>query len=244
MVAKSKIMNNKNIIGVIGGMGPYASAYFYKLLIKKSTEEYGAKNNDDYPEIVIDSVPVPDFISDTNNLAVAKEILISRVKALNNFGCNIIAMACNTGHLLYQDLAKNSEVPFVSLIELVCQKAKNNGMEKVGLLATETTIKMQLYHSILKQDGVEVINPDDNFLKKQEEIIRFVIANGETKEFENVLSDMTSKFIKDNNLDGVILGCTELPLVFPNCKFKNVIDSLDVLADHLLKNFYGSRETS
>ena len=71
-----------------------------------------------------------------------------------------------------------------------------------------------------------------------------MIANGETKEFENVLSDMTSKFIKDNNLDGVILGCTELPLVFPNCKFKNVIDSLDVLADHLLKNFYGSRETS
>lgn len=231
-------MKKKNIIGVIGGMGPYASAYFYKLLIKKSTEDYKAKNNDDYPEIVVDSVPVPDFISDTKRLSEAKKTLISRVKALNNFGCNTIAMACNTGHLLYQDLVKNSQVPFMSLIELVCLKAKDRGMKKVGLMATKTTIKTQIYHKVLKKEGIEVINPDNNFLKKQEEIIRYVIANGETKKFEGVLSGMTDMFIKDNNLDGVILGCTELPLVFPNGKFNNVIDSLDVLADHLLKNFY------
>jgi len=240
----SNYMKKKNIIGVIGGMGPYASAFFYKLLIKKSTEEYGAKNNDDYPEIVIDSVPVPDFISDIDHLTAAKEILISRVKALNNFGCNIIAMACNTGHLLYSDLAKNSEVPFVSLIEIVCQKAKNSGMKRVGLMATETTIKMQLYHKILEEEGIKVITPDKALIKKQEDVIRFVIANGETKKFDGVLSDMANKFVKDNDLDGVILGCTELPLVFPSYKFRNVIDSLDVLADHLLKNFYGSRETS
>lgn len=234
-------MKKKNIIGVIGGMGPYASAYFYKLLIKKSTEEYGAKNNDDYPEIVIDSVPVPDFISDTKCLSAAKKTLVSRVKALNNFGCNIIAMACNTGHLLYPDLVKNSQVPFISLVELVCMKAKDRGMKRVGLLATETTIKTELYHKILKQEKIEVINPDDDFLKKQEDIIRFVVANGETKKFENVLSDMTGKFIENNNLDGVILGCTELPLVFPNGKFKNTIDSLEILADYLLKNFYDNK---
>ncbi|PIP57727.1 hypothetical protein COX03_01555 [Candidatus Woesebacteria bacterium CG22_combo_CG10-13_8_21_14_all_39_10] len=234
-------MNKKNIIGLIGGMGPYASAYFYKLLIIKSTKEYGAKNNDDYPEIVIDSVPVPDFISDTKQLPDAKRMLLSRVRALNNFGCNIIAMTCNTGHLLYQDLVDSSHAPFISLVELVCRKAKTSGMKKVGLLATETTVKTQLYHKILKREGIEVITPDKNLLKKQENIIRYVIANGETKKFEAVLSDMVSGFIKDNDLDGVILGCTELPLVFPNGKFECVIDSLDVLADYLLKNFYYSK---
>jgi len=261
-------MNKKNIIGLIGGMGPYASAYFYKLLIIKSTKEYGAKNNDDYPEIVIDSVPVPDFISDTKQLPDAKRMLLSRVRALNNFGCNIIAMTCNTGHLLYQDLVvralnnfgcniiamtcntghllyqdlvDSSHAPFISLVELVCRTAKASGMKKVGLLATKTTVKTQLYHKILKREGIEVITPDKNLLKKQENIIRYVIANGETKKFEAVLSDMVSGFIKDNDLDGVILGCTELPLVFPNGKFECVIDSLDVLADYLLKNFYYSK---
>jgi aspartate racemase len=234
-------MNTKKMIGVIGGMGPYASAYFYKLLITKSTKEYGAKNNDDYPEVVIDSVPVPDFISDTKHLSVAKKILMSRVMALNNFGCNVIAMACNTGHLLYTDLAKNSQAPFISLIKLACLRAKDTGMKRVGLLATETTIRTQLYHKILKGEDVETITPDKVFLKKMENMIRFVIANGETTRFETTLTDMTNGFIKNNNLDGVILGCTELPLVLPNGKLNNIIDSLDVLADYLLKNFYTNK---
>lgn len=231
-------MKNKNIIGIIGGMGPSASAYLYKILIKKSTEEYGATNNDDFPEILIDSVPVPDFISDTKQLSTAKKILISRVKSLNNFGCNIIAMACNTGHLLYSELANNSKAPFVSLIEIVCLNAKERGMKRVGLLATETTIKTQIYHKILKREGIEIIIPNKIFLKKQEEIIRFVIANGETTKYEKILERLTTRFINNNNLDGVILGCTEMPLVFPKNKFQNILDSLDLLADSLLKSYY------
>lgn len=73
-------MNKNKIIGLLGGMGPYASAYFYKLLLDKSRDFYGAKNNNDYPEILVDSVPIPDFISDTRNLKKAREILSERVK--------------------------------------------------------------------------------------------------------------------------------------------------------------------
>src|SRR3990167_4652212 len=98
-------MNRNKAIGLIGGMGPYASAYFYKLLLKKSGEEYGAINNDDFPEILIDSLPVPDFISDTKQLQKATNILVSRTKKLKRFGCKTIAMVCNTGHLLYPKLA-------------------------------------------------------------------------------------------------------------------------------------------
>jgi aspartate racemase len=100
------------IIGLIGGMGPYASAYFYQLLLKKSSDLYGAKNNDDFPEILIDSVPVPDFITNTNGLEVAKNILISRIKKLNSYGVGSIAMICNTSHILYDDLTKISKARF------------------------------------------------------------------------------------------------------------------------------------
>src|SRR3989337_1145860 len=99
-------MKNK-MIGLIGGMGPYASAYFYELLIKKSS---------DYPEVVIDSVPVPDFISDTKQIGFAKKMLISRVRKLNNFGCKTLAMVCNTGHVLYPELSKNSRSEFLSMV--------------------------------------------------------------------------------------------------------------------------------
>lgn len=231
-------MNKKNIIGLIGGMGPYASAYFYKLLLKKSGSEYEAKKNDDYPEIVIDSLPVPDFISDTNQLLKAKNILISRAKKLKAFGCNVITMVCNTGHILYPDLKINSGTQLISLIDLVKVRVKSLELKRVGLLATKVTIEKRVYHDEFDGSGVEIVIPDEKFQKIQERIIREVIAHGETRSFEKILAKKTREFIKNGHLDGVILGCTELPLVFPKDKFDNVIDCLDVLADSLLENYY------
>lgn len=228
----------KKIIGLIGGMGPYASAYLYNLMIKIGSENYGAKNNDDYPEIIIDSVPVPDFISDVKRLDEARDILISRVKSLSNFGCTTIAMACNTGHILYPDLVKVTKANFPSLIDLVSISANRKGLKRVGLLATKTTIESRIYDSALMKLGIQICLPDNKFLQKQEEIIRYVIANGETRTFENVLIEMTQKFIDKEHLDGIILGCTELSLAFPKNKFKNTIDSLDTLANYLLREFY------
>ena len=66
-------MNNQ-IIGIIGGMGPQASAEFYRVLIHRARKQYGAHENNDYPEILIDSVPVPDFLSDTKNMEEAGAI--------------------------------------------------------------------------------------------------------------------------------------------------------------------------
>lgn len=234
-------MNKNNIIGLIGGMGPYASAYFYKLLLKKSSNEYGAKNNDDYPEIVIDSLPVPDFISDTKELQKARKTLISRTRKLKNFGCNMVTMICNTSHIIYPDLQINSGVQLISLIDLVKERVKLLKMKRVGLFATKVAIKKRIYHDEFEESGIEIVTPNKKTQEIQEKIIREVIANGETKVFEKVLSKITREFIKKEHLDAVILGCTELPLVFPKSKFNNVIDCLDVLADSLLANYYSKQ---
>lgn len=231
-----------NIIGLIGGMGPYASSHFYKLLLKKSNDFYGVKNNDDYPEILIDSVPVPDFISDTNKLKVAEKMLISRVKRLNNFGCNTLAMVCNTGHILYPELSKHSQAKFISLIKLVATEAQKKGYKRVGILATKTTIQLGIYKEALSELGIITVNPNSEMQKKHELIIRDVVAGKITSFHKNSLFKMTKDFIKENKLDGVILGCTELPLVFPKDRFENMIDCLDVLSDALLLEYYKNKE--
>ena len=229
---------SNKIIGLIGGMGPYASAYFYKLLLQKSGLLYGARNNDDYPEIVIDSVPVPDFISDTKRINEAKGMLIDRVKSLNGFGCDAIAMVCNTGHIFYEDLAKQSKCEFVSLVELVVNKVKERRLTKVGLLATSTTVDSGLYGKPLSHLGTEVVNPSKEMQQAHERIIRDVIAGKESSQYEHYFYEATREFIEKNDLRGIILGCTELPLVFPKNGFEKVIDCLDVLADELLARYY------
>ena len=231
-------MNKNKIIGLIGGMGPYASAYFYKLLLKKSGDLYGVKNNNDYPEILIDSVPVPDFISNTKQLDIARKILISRIKKLNNFGCKVIAIVCNTAHILYPELSNYSRANFLSLIDLVTARAKKLGMKKVGLLATRTTIELKIYETGLSKMGIQVINPSKQIQKVHEEIIRKTIATEETNLFKEKLYKTTQEFISKEHLDGVILGCTELPLVFPTDRFNNAIDCLDILADELLNIYF------
>jgi len=228
----------KKIIGLIGGMGPFASAYFYKLLLKKSSIIYGAKNNDDFPEILIDSVPVPDFISGTNRLKEAKRILVSRVKKMNDYGVGSIGMVCNTGHILYNDLSKIAKAKFVSMIGLVAEEVEKRGYKRVGILATKTTIIFSLYEKVLSNKGIEVVYPSSEYQKLHEMIIRDTIAgkvvSGEVKKLEQ----STRQFVQKNKLDGVVLGCTELPLVFPKENFKNVIDCMDVLADKLLERYY------
>ncbi len=231
----------KKKIGLIGGMGPYASAFFYKLLLTKSRDIYGALHNNEFPEIVIDSLPVPDFISDTSHIDEAREMLLGSVRKLNAFGVDTIAMVCNTGHILYQDLSQASGVPVVSLIEEVGVAIQNQKLKKVGLLATATTVKTGLYKNHLKAFGITTIDPDKAMQKLHEEIIRELISGSINKEQESKLYRSVKSFVAANKLEGIILGCTELPLIFPKEKFSHVIDCMDVLANALLKDYYESK---
>lgn len=226
------------IIGLIGGMGPYASAYFYKLLLKKSSENYGAKNNDDFPEILIDSVPVPDFISDTSKLRLAKNILISRVKKMDSYGVDSIGMVCNTGHILCDDLSKISRTEFYSMMNLVADEVSRRDLQKVYVLATPTTIKFDLYGKVLSKKGIKVFYPENGIQRLHERIIRNMVRGKKVMKDIKKLEISTKRFIKKNKLNGIVLGCTELPLVFPKNNFKNVIDCMDILADKLLEKYY------
>lgn len=229
-------MIKQKIIGIVGGMGPYASAYFYKLLLDKSRDFYGAKNNNDYPEVLIDSIPIPDFISDSKNLNKAREILLDRVKRMNGYGVNVIGMTCNTAHILFEDLAKVSNVEFISMIDSVSEKVNELGLKRIGLLATPTTISQGIYHKTLADLGISCVNANLKTQKLHEKIVREVIAGRSVK--NELLASQVKRFIKEENLEGLILGCTELPLVFPKEIFVNIVDCLDVLADKLLSKYY------
>ncbi len=219
-------------------MGPYASSYFYNLLLKKSEQNYGAKNNNDYPHIIIDSVPVPDFISDTQNLEVAKDMLLESTKKLNNYGVNIIGMTCNTAHLLYKELSESSNAKFISMIDLVVSKTIKLNLKKVGIFATPTTLKYELYKNAFRRTGIKSVDIDHDTIIDQEKIIRDVVSGKITDIQSECLTNIANNFIEEFELDGLVLACTELPLVFPKNHFNNVVDCLDVLADELLIQYY------
>lgn len=234
-------MKKQNIIGVLGGMGPFASVEFLRILMEKSVRMYGASDNDHYPEVLLDSVPVVDFIQDTGKIDIVRNILIDRVKKLNIYGVTQICIACNTAHILLEDLRKASSVPVVSIMEEVQKVIEEKGVQRVGLLATPTTYRMNLFGNIPSGERVVFI-PTKKEQQQFEGLIRAVIAGENIVPLSRKAKKLTERIIKDQQLDCVILGCTELPLLLSSQLDVFTVDTLDVLANAVLASYYARKE--
>lgn len=226
---------NKKSVGILGGMGPDASAQLYKIMIELARTKYNARENQDYPDILLHSVPVPDFITNKENVTEALKMLQKSVQQLGPL-CEVLGIACNTAHLLLRELQSQTNTPFVSMIESTAEKVVMEGYEKIGLLATPTTFKSKLYQQALEKHPVKVITPTDDQTNKLGDIVQAILA-GDFEKSPKRLSAIADKLV-DQGAEVVILGCTELPLVFPREYRIPVVSSLDVLADTLLGIYY------
>jgi len=225
-------------IGILGGMGPQASAQLYKLLIKGTKAYTPAAIDSDYPEIVLLNVPVPLFISDKKEINKARKMLIERTILLEQAGCIVNGIACNTAHILLPDLQAVTKVPFLSIPELVAKKAKAAGFERVGLLATPTTLTSTLYDEAL--DGVELTRPNNRLAEKVEDYVYKELADETTSSDRVKFRRLVSRFKTENSLDAVILGCTELPLIYGEGD-ETIIDTIAILSDALLETYFRQR---
>ncbi len=227
----------KKAIGILGGMGPEASGYLYKLLIELAIRDFGAKHNDDFPEIILQSIPVPDFISSEDAKEKALTMLITRVKQLQHLELDCLSIACNTAHILLPELQRCSVVSFVSMITEVVKIVTNDSIKKVGILGTPSTLRSKIYHTELINKGIEVISVGDEEFSTIESVIRSVIA-GKTSPSQKKLLVRLADILVEKGAQGIILGCTELPLIFPTKYKVPVYNSLEILAQSLLRRYY------
>lgn len=215
-------------IGIIDGMGAFAGARFFQLLLEKISTKNLA-----FPEIVLNAVAIEDFIADPTKIAPAKKIISNRIKFFNQQKISMIVMACNTAHIMHSDLIKIANCPFPSIIDLVVADIKNRKINKVGILASPTTLRAKLYEDKLNKENLKSIIPNKKFQILLENVIRGVLNNKLSDTDVSNLNLFTREFVENNHLDGVILGCTELPLAFQKSKFEDIeiFDSLEILAD-------------
>lgn len=226
--------NKHNAIGILGGMGPSASVYMHSLLLELSAREFGAFEADEFPEIIHDSIPISDFISDAKRKRLAFLMLSKRVKILGSLGLiSAFGIACNTAHVFLPLLKQETDVPFVSMIDEVA-KAIGKDIKTVGLMATPVTIRANMYQAALTKRDKKVIIPDSLELQVVEQIIRNVIGGKILKSDAKKLASIAHS-LDEKGAQCIILGCTELPLVFPNDFHLPVFNSVEILARALLK---------
>lgn len=225
-----------NIIGIIGGMGPQASCELYRLIISQARHRYGARDNNEYPEVVIDSVPVPDFLADTKKLEEAATMLEDRVKRLTAYGATTITLACNTACILIDRLQKQTDRPIISVVDEVVRAVVGKST-KVLLLASPTSLHLGLYQLALSRYSVSCVVPKRKDIRELEHIIRGVLGEKKRDFLRRKVVHLAERYV-DDSIDGILLGCTELPLVFPTQYRIPVHSSLSILANALLKRYY------
>lgn len=215
-------------LGILGGLGPMATVYFYEML----TEHTRASSDQEHIDIVISSrATTPDrtaFIlgtSDENPLEVMKK----DAEKLVAFGADLISIPCNTAHYFYDALAASIDVPIVNIIYETVSHIKRTGAEKIGVLATEGTIGSGAYEHMCRQVGIGYEVPD----KEYQDIITDIIYN-EVKQGKHADRDRflrVAEHMKKKGCDKLVLGCTELSLIKRDGELDGIfVDSLEVLA--------------
>lgn len=215
-------------LGVIGGLGPMATAYLMELVTKMTKS---GCDQEHLPMIVYSYPQIPDrtaYILKKNPNSPVPE-LVRLAKQLQQQNVTAIAIPCITAHYFWQEVSQQVQTPVLNALVGTAQHLRENGVRKVGIMATDGTIATGLLQLTLENAGMEVLLPDaENQQGVMDLIYRDIKANRppDMELFRKISSDLHS-----SGAEVIILGCTELSLIKKDYDIgPGFIDALEVLA--------------
>ncbi len=216
-----------NLIGVIGGLGPKATTYFMDLVIDNTVSE---SDQDNVDMLVCQYSSIPDrtsFILGKSDDSPVSE-MVDCAKLLDREGCKYIVIPCNTASYFFDEVQKEVSAKVINILEETSKVVLKDNPKRIGLMATDGTIKSGAYHKFINNDLLFV--PDDKYQAKVMSIIYDKVKKNmvvSLKEFDEILN-----YFRENGCEKIILGCTELSVVYSYLKinYSDVVDSLTVLA--------------
>ena len=219
-------------IGILGGMSYESTIKYYDLLLQKYYDE----NNDyNYPEILIYSLNFQKVINYElgNDTLKYVDYLMSGINSLQNGGADFIVMAANSPHAVYDDLVQKAEVPILSIVEATAEKALEMGLNKLLLIGIKFTMQSSFYQRIFENSNMQVITPEDIEQDLIDQIIFDELVIGK---FKNESKQKLLEIIHNYEVDGVILGCTEIPLMLhKNDTNIKLLDTIEIHVEATLK---------
>lgn len=221
-------------VGIIGGMGPLATADLFRRIICKTD----AHTDQGHLHVLIDSnSDIPDrtksIVSNGDSPLVE---LIKSAKRLETAGADFLIMGCNTAHYYYRDICKAINIPFLNIIEETVnyiEKTYGNNIV-VGLLATDGTISTGIYDAYFQKANIKLITP----VLTQKNVMEFIyegIKKGNysfnKKSFFEAVEEL-----RVHGAEVILLGCTELSSAKDLFHFDDdFIDPLDIIAEKAIQ---------
>ncbi len=221
-------MTNTKTLGVIGGLGPIATAHFLELVISMTN----AKTDQEHLDMIIYNTPsIPDrteyILDNTKPNPLLQMLAVGQ--ALAQQGVSRIAIPCMTAHYFFPQLEAGIPVPLINSVKETARHLKENGIEKVGIMATDGTIRSGLFHRELEALGMCPIVPGESAQRDIMHLIFHNVKSGTPAEMDRFFCAADN--LRRNGAQAIILGCTELSLIKRDHPIgSGFLDAMEVLA--------------
>lgn len=224
----------RKTIGIIGGLSPESTVSYYLHITRSYVERFGDYG---YPEIVIYSVNLEAYHRwrASGRWDLVTESLTAAANRLQNAGADFGLIATNTMHKVFDAVATGTDLPLINIIDQTAAKAKALGLRRLGLLGTRYTMSDGFYQERIAASGLETIVPPTGDREAVhriivEELVRGRLAESSRAEYVRVIDSLAAR-----GAEGVILGCTEIPLlVKPGDCAMPLLDTAVIHADAAL----------
>ena len=198
-------------VGLVGGLGPESTIDYYRRILELwRQEEPGTA-----PSVMIHSLDVTRGIElvrhDRPGLV---DYLLWSLEKLGRAGCDFAALAANTPHIVFDDLAERSPLPLLSIVEVCAEKCRARGLRRVGLLGTGFTMSADFYPAVFSPMGIEVVVPDEvDRTWLHDRYLGELLEGVFLPETRDAVVDLIRRLVDEREIEAVVLAGTELPLL-------------------------------
>lgn len=238
------------MIGILSWSGPEAWLDFVREVHKFLQERYNASDDKDYPRYILYNRPLEWFW--TTGI-VDRDVLIEDYRyalgELNDMGVDSIVIACNTLHLLLDDIDEGIRAKIISIIDVVADSIVHSG--DILMLCSHTSRDLALYDDKLIASGVRnVIYVDDNEQALIDQWIYAAMWAKNIKKHRDIIEKIMLRYCQKYDISAIVLWCTEIPLLISDnsCDWTPIMNATKILAEHVVqvtkeKNAYATHTT-
>ncbi|MGB8130334.1 MAG: amino acid racemase [Candidatus Angelobacter sp.] len=201
------------IIGMIGGIGPGSTIDYYKRLLEGTQKR---NPGGPAPSIIINSIDVQKglHLLGTNQLQELTEYIVPEVMRLHGAGAEFGFLGANSPHIVFDDIARRSPIPLVSIVEATCAEAKARGFKKLGLFGTRFTMQGRFYPDVFTGAGLKLVVPtaaEQDYI--HDKYLNELIPGKFLPQTCEGLLAIARRMRDKEDIQALILGGTELPLI-------------------------------
>ncbi|MGN1283405.1 MAG: aspartate/glutamate racemase family protein [Limosilactobacillus sp.] len=210
-------------LGIIGGIGPEATMNYYAAIIKRYQQYVGTDK--DLPALTIESINMYHLFEllDAGGYDEAATYVSAAANRLLKAGCDFGLMCGNTPHLLFEQIQSRTALPLLSIVQTAVVEAEQQKLHRLALLGTKFTMQHDFFAQPFRAAGIKISLPNAEQQALIHQKIVDELENGIVKSStKEQLLAIINQLAQDNQLDGVVLGCTELPLILGQDDFKDL----------------------